>query len=290
MYGDLMKTTKRAFILFLIFCLVGTPVMATTPWTTKPPLGSTINWGHPLAKGLVGCWLMNEGSGRKVKDAALKNDGIITNALWKPTRRGVGLYFDGTGDYVLVPDNPQLDVGISDLTISTWINLSSIAANKGVVVKRDANSLNAIGYETLFLSTGEYRFQFSDGTANRLFVATTTQYENTGWRNFVVVLDRDNAVGMKIYVDNILKASDNPTAQQGSLASSINLYFGTQYVGGSPAGSLLGEMGQVTLYNRALTPSEIQQLYQEPYCFIEYKPWTMWGATVVAARRFFIVD
>ena len=29
-----------------------------------PPLGSQINWGHPLSKGLVGCWLMNEGRGK----------------------------------------------------------------------------------------------------------------------------------------------------------------------------------------------------------------------------------
>ena len=30
----------------------------------KPPLGSYIDWSHPLAEGLVGCWLFNEGSGR----------------------------------------------------------------------------------------------------------------------------------------------------------------------------------------------------------------------------------
>src|SRR3990167_7263966 len=38
----------------------------------KPVVGSQINWGHPLAKGLVGCWLMNERGGRKIIDLSKK--------------------------------------------------------------------------------------------------------------------------------------------------------------------------------------------------------------------------
>ena len=34
----------------------------------KPLLGKQINWSNPLAKGLVGCWVMNEGSGLFVND------------------------------------------------------------------------------------------------------------------------------------------------------------------------------------------------------------------------------
>jgi hypothetical protein len=31
--------------------------------TQKPPIGATIDWSHPLAQGLVGCWMFNEGGG-----------------------------------------------------------------------------------------------------------------------------------------------------------------------------------------------------------------------------------
>ena len=34
----------------------------------KPRLGLRLNHNHPLAQGLVGCWVMNEGGGDKVFD------------------------------------------------------------------------------------------------------------------------------------------------------------------------------------------------------------------------------
>ena len=35
------------------------------PRTTKPPLGTHIDWSNPLTKGMVGCWAFNEGGGKK---------------------------------------------------------------------------------------------------------------------------------------------------------------------------------------------------------------------------------
>lgn len=40
-------------------------------------------------------------------------------------------YFDGTGDYLTVPDTVDFDFGTSDFTIETWINSSTIAAGYG---------------------------------------------------------------------------------------------------------------------------------------------------------------
>jgi hypothetical protein len=47
---------------------------------TKPPLGAKINFAHPLAKGIVGCWLLNEGMGDKVYDLSGNgNTGTLAN-------------------------------------------------------------------------------------------------------------------------------------------------------------------------------------------------------------------
>jgi len=52
-------------------------------WTQKPRLGTPLNHSHPLAGGLVGCWVMNEGSGTLVKDSSGHgNDGVFTNPKW----------------------------------------------------------------------------------------------------------------------------------------------------------------------------------------------------------------
>ena len=45
---------------------------------SKPMLGSQLDFSHPLNKGLVGFWLMNEGHGNKIQDLSL-NQGYLRN-------------------------------------------------------------------------------------------------------------------------------------------------------------------------------------------------------------------
>ena len=55
----------------------------------KPILGRGINWGDPLARGLVGYWLMNEGVGNKVYDLSGNGrTGTISGALWTAGKFG----------------------------------------------------------------------------------------------------------------------------------------------------------------------------------------------------------
>lgn len=51
----------------------------------KPPLGVRHNLAHPLSSGLVGHWLMNEGSGANLYDSSSQNNsGAITTPTWLP--------------------------------------------------------------------------------------------------------------------------------------------------------------------------------------------------------------
>ena len=69
----------------------------------KPSFYTALNRTHPLAKGLVGCWLLNENNGTIINDLAGTNDGeLINNAAWAITQKGPGLEFptDGGSDRV----------------------------------------------------------------------------------------------------------------------------------------------------------------------------------------------
>ena len=97
----------------------------------KPPVGSQINWGHPLARGLVGCWLLNEGAGRKAYDLSeYRNHGTLTsmaipptpNSGWNPGRTGIGLSFDGVDDYVGMMTT---DLYTDTITLEAWTKTSS---------------------------------------------------------------------------------------------------------------------------------------------------------------------
>ena len=79
-------------------------------WLQKPPLGVGLDFTHPLAQGLVGCWLFNEGSGDKVNDLSGNgNVGTLQNMAfpstvvsgWNPGKDGPALAFNaGASNYV----------------------------------------------------------------------------------------------------------------------------------------------------------------------------------------------
>ena len=78
----------------------------------KPYRGTPLNKNHPLARGLAGCWVMNEGTGFKVFDLSGNgNTGTMTgmtNSDWVPGTDGYALDFDGTDDYIAVGDRSSL--------------------------------------------------------------------------------------------------------------------------------------------------------------------------------------
>ncbi len=64
----------------------------------KPPLGSIIDWSHPLADGLVGCWLFNEGSGKVILDLCSRKINYLgSSPSWKSNSRGLYLDFQSGG-------------------------------------------------------------------------------------------------------------------------------------------------------------------------------------------------
>src|SRR4030042_2586207 len=70
----------------------------------KPIRALQIDWSHPLARGLTGCWLMNEATGEIVADCGpRRSNGIFhyntVAPVWKPGKYGSALEF-GTERYI----------------------------------------------------------------------------------------------------------------------------------------------------------------------------------------------
>jgi hypothetical protein len=71
----------------------------TRLWST-PPLGSQVDWSHPLASGLVGCWLLNERGGSQVFDLVNRTAlAVLGGAVLGPT----GLVINGAGQMAAGP-------------------------------------------------------------------------------------------------------------------------------------------------------------------------------------------
>jgi hypothetical protein len=268
--------TKRTLVLFFCFLLLAVPVAATTPWTTKPPLGTQINWSHPLARGLIACWLLNERNGNIINNLTSPTlKGTFSAGTASPTWKGDSLYFDG-GDTASFGDATFVD-GLKALTVFT-IFVPRASANIATSVIRKDGSCTPL------------QFYSSNGIRVALWTGGTLKLT---WITQALTIGRTYAYTMRWgasfnsgypeqYLDNVLKTPSTKAACTGVLAdSATGLYFGST----GSAEYFNGDLKLVYYWNRLLTREEIASLHYAPYQFIEYKPWTMWGAITEALSR-----
>lgn len=236
---------KRFLIFILLLCLITTPISGLPQ--QKPILGTQINWG--TTDGLVGFWLMNEGSGNKVYD--LSGNGhtgtFQTNIIWQSGKFGSGLYFDGSSDRIDTDSNFNITTG---LTLLAWIRTSGTSDTYPRII----NSEGDWGM-LMHSNTGELHFYGSG--IDTTFVSDANPDMRDGiWHQVVITYDGD---GIEGYVDNIHVGT---IAKTGSLTAAT-----TVTIGGRTAGnrSLLGNIDNAAIWNRALSASEINKLYSDPF-------------------------
>ena len=243
--------TKRLLILLLLLC---SSVLGQVPYQ-KPMMGQQIDWSNPLSKGLVGYWLMNEGTGNVVADLSGNgNTGtLVADTHWVPGKFGPCLSLDGDGDWV-----------------NTKEQVTSIGVGKSFTVSMFVNTVNAGATGTLLSSNSSTSDRFSI-EINSVGAAVAGLYNGAGYiqnvrsgagsivsnRLYHIVYTTDT-VNAFMYVDAIASnTSQNPTT-----ALNAGTRIGARVSGLSPFN---GTIDDVMIYNRALTPGEITELYINPF-------------------------
>jgi hypothetical protein len=164
---------------------------------------------------------------------------------------------NGTSAYILVPNAPANNVA-AQFTISFWMNPkpgygTPFQNNIPIVCKWGGGGAGNASYEVGVTSMGQLYVAMCDPTQTTQ--ATDTSVTTTGvWHQ--VILVRDGA-GFHLYRDNALLFSTNSLVQP--QPSVYNLNFGGGDVGDSAYYG--GGLDDIRIYNRALSASEIQQLY-----------------------------
>jgi hypothetical protein len=83
----------------------------------------------------------------------------MSGTEWTAGQRANALQFDGTNDYVSIPDSSSLDI-TSSITISTWIRPTDVSGSRVFLSKHSSPS--DTGY-LLASINGILFFQFGDG-------------------------------------------------------------------------------------------------------------------------------
>ena len=183
------------------------------------------------------------------------NNGTLTNGpTFNSANRG-SIVFDGANDYVKIPYSSALIP--SNITVSAWINRKQAAYYAQVIrVPIDNISWNPpySSYGVEYIGTSDtisFALGFTDNTFSNINV---TVYGNNRWFYFVGTYDKNN---VKVYIDGVLATT---TAETKTLYNSTaDLYLGT--INTSAQYLLNGNIAQVSIYNRALSASEVAQNY-----------------------------
>jgi hypothetical protein len=213
----------------------------------------------PSAGGLVGHWAFDTGAGGSTaQDSAGSNTGTLTNmdpsTDWIDGQVGGALDFDGINDFVLISDSASLSFSAgSDFTFTAWARIRDCQVSGSKVVQKKQSGNEAIVIQCYDVD-GLARFNVRDSNKVSVGSKGTTNIEDNAWHHLAGVKEGNN---LTIYVDGIPEGSAS-----GSFTGNWNdgdIRIGHSVDGG--ARLVDGQIDDVRIYNQALSPAEIEEIY-----------------------------
>lgn len=200
-------------------------------------------------EGLLARWDFNAGSGDVLKDTVGDADGTIHGGRWVRVGDGYALELDGKGDYVDF-GNPASLSPQDAITVAAWVHPRRVpdAGEAGVIGKAYHNWV--ITYYT------DGRCWWYTGQSGTNTKATVSP---GAWHHVVGTYDGQS---LALYVDGRL--ADRKPANTGDIPSGANCYMGKSDgdVQWTKNAHFAGMLHDVSIYNRALTETEIVDQYR----------------------------
>ncbi len=185
------------------------------------------------------------------------NNGTLVNGVGYDSANGGSLVFDGVDDYISIPDSTSWDVNNSGYSIAFWMSPETNPSTS----QRLISSWTSGGYWTTpwILSFGPDRrihYDAGNGTNNwglNLSSAVSSVYLTLNTWNYINLIINPTTTSLYVNLQNVHSKS--------SIASIPGQLVTIGWWGWDNLSSSYfnGNIPQVSIYNRALTPQEIQQ-------------------------------
>ncbi len=233
----------------------------------KPLRAVQVNWSHPLARGLAGCWLLNEAAGEKVSDYGLRRKHgafqySTTAPLWKPGEHGSCLEF-GSERYVACGTNKFGWDTTNELSVVAYVNHAASQGNTIFARSTFIRPVRLSGYPS-----GKIRWWvYTNGTNCNISSTSAHATDGSEWVHVVGTWKEHDG---RIYINGQLESSESSSS--GSLnfvSDSQPVGIGGTYEAGNYYECWNGRIEYVLIYNRALSPVEIKWLCREPFAMFE---------------------
>jgi hypothetical protein len=213
--------------------------------TTATPTSSTSTSTAGVPAGLVAAYGFEETTGAVLDSSGNNFTGTITGATRSATGQfGRSMSFDGTGDWVAVPDAAALDL-TAGLTLEAWVNPTNVGYYRTIIAKT-TNGLPVNYY--LSLSNGTLTFGFFNG-AWREHRASVGPALNV-WSHVAATFN-DAANQVVLYLNGTAVLTSAETTSLTVNADQLRIGIGF------PDEAFAGRIDEVRVYNRALTAAEV---------------------------------
>ena len=224
------------------------------PWQ-KPFRGTLLNRSHPLARGLIGCWLMNEHIGTIVYDHGRYGlHGTVVGATWTND----GLLF--ANNYVTAGriDTHKYFDSLTELSIAfSATALESGSLSGALISAGQYNDVFFIGRQGV---SGDDKMQVY--TLGNKWDISVKQLWAIGKRNTAGISFKGSTYG-RIYINGLRDVEDTSvSAATGVADANAELTIGKDISFGLDWGGYIHHM---YIWDRALSDAEHSQLHYQPY-------------------------
>lgn len=218
--------------------------------------------------GLVGWWPFN---GNANDESGNGNDGTVNGAILTEDRLGnanEAYSFDGVNDFIEVTSNPSLNLN-SAFTLQAWINLDSTTSQNPTIICRERYEIStsyilavnsSLGREGLGINNDPEGMPLCPECNLELY--NNTLLTTDEWQQIVATWD---GVTISLFRNGVLMNSGNGLLPGDLLLDSeMPLFFGKAFfnnINPSFTNFFFGSLDDMAIWNRALTPEEVQQLY-----------------------------
>lgn len=231
---------------------------------TKPMLGELPNMAHPLAKGMIGCWLFNEPQGlldtsMSIYSQDLSNSGgdwdsLVANPpTYLGTEDGKVLYLHSTTRPLYQTDYPDWDNITDSITIEFRGRLNGSLVNNYPMLSKWGGSKEFV---IVSISGTLYWATYTTGQNNMTLTPPGTA-DDTLWHLFCIK-DGSNKY---IYYGDTLKKSGTHSGNFASTSEPLTLgNYGSAYTAAQNI-----DVHYIRIWNRGLNQSEITELVRDPW-------------------------
>ena len=177
---------------------------------------------------------------------------------------GKAYYFDGNGDYINIKHSRSLDINGNEITISAWIN-AKVIDKRQVIVAKTAWGDNTwlVEINPIDWDDGKLNFYLNAGDTDSNFGSRNAIIPNR-WHHVAFVYNGKEKI---IYINGGYDASEHDSGKIPTNYQPVRIASWGNPIGPAETRYFEGLIDEVSIFKRALSAAEIQQLYHKQHNF-----------------------